>query len=193
MKRLNRLVVALAFLAGVGSLAQRANASTNTVHVDIHVSITATKSLAAGTTSYNFGALPVSSAAVAGSSITITNDSGSLIESYELNAGNAIAIGGGTNWTLAAAPNVDAYQLDAQFGNARPALADGGWTSDNLTSSVVPCSDDQTFGNNVSGESCFQVSPVGGSNDRALWFRLKTPTAVTSSNEHIATVNIAVQ
>ena len=33
------------------------------------------------------------SPAVAGSSIAITNDSGSLIESYELNAGNAIPDG----------------------------------------------------------------------------------------------------
>ena len=193
MKRLARLAIAAGFVAAVGSLAQRANASTDTVHVDIHVSNTATKSLAAGTTSYDFGALPVSSAAVAGSSITITNDSGALVESYSLQGGNAISVGGGTNWTLAASPAVDTYQLDAQFGNARPALADGSWTSDNLTSSVGPCSDDQTFGNNVSGESCYQVSPVTNVRDRALWFRIKTPTAVTSPNEHIATVNIAVQ
>ena len=193
MKRLNRLIVATAFFGGFAALASNVNASTDTVHVDIHVSITAAKSLAANTTSYNFGALPVSSAAVAGSSITITNDSGTLIESYSVQGGNAISQGAGTNWTLAASPAVDTYQLDAQFGNARPALADGSWTYDNITAAVGPCSTDQTFGNNVSGESCFQVSPLVSVKDRALWFRLKTPTAVTNPNEHIATVNISVQ
>lgn len=194
MKRLTRLIVATLFVTGMSTLASRVFASTDTVHIDIHVSISATKSLSAATTYYDFGALPVSSAAVASSSITITNDSGALVESYTLRGGNAISQGGGVNWTLAGSPGVDTYQLDAQFGDARPALADGGWTSDTLASaSYTACSNDQVFGNNVSGESCYQVSPLGAAKDRALWFRIKTPTSVSDTTHHVAVVDIAVQ
>ena len=193
MKRLARLAVSLVLFGSFGSLAQRACASTDTVHIDIHVSISASKSLQALTTYYDFGALPVSSTTVSASSITIRNDSGALVESYLLYAGDAISQGGGTNWTLAGSPSSDHYQLDAVFGSTQPALNDGNWTLGNLSYTPTNCSDDAHFGNNVSGESCYQISPLGSAKDRQLWFRMKTPTAVTSPNEHIAVVNISVQ
>src|ERR1700753_3778619 len=59
-----------------------AYASTNTVHLDIHVSINASKSLALGTTSYNFGALSVNTSSVSASAIVVTNDSTALQETY---------------------------------------------------------------------------------------------------------------
>ena len=49
----------LASFAAIVVMKMPAFASTDTVHIDIHVSISAAKSLAIDTTSYNFGALAV--------------------------------------------------------------------------------------------------------------------------------------
>ena len=162
--------------------------------LDIKVSINATKSLSAGTTVYDFGALAVNTASHSATAIVITNDSGALIETYEMSAGNALEYGAGTyEFTLAASTGTDKYVLSAQFSTARPADASNStWSSDNLTGAAVACSATQ-FGNGTAGQAGVDVSPAGGSNTRNLWFRIITPDVVTSPNPHTATATIAVQ
>jgi hypothetical protein len=162
--------------------------------IDIKVSISATKSLALGSTTYNYGALGVGVSSVS-SSILVTNDSGGYLESYSLQGADADIQGGGDTWSLAASTSAstDDYALAAQFGTAQPTNVDASWTSDSLTTSVVNCTTDQTFGNNSAGQTCFQVSPVSGSNTRNLWFRIKTPGVINNTAQHLAVVTLGVQ
>jgi hypothetical protein len=162
--------------------------------IDIKVSISATKSLALGSTTYNYGALGVGVSSVS-SSILVTNDSGGYLESYSLQGADADIQGGGDTWALAASTSAstDDYALAAQFGTAQPTNVDASWTSDSLTTSVVNCTTDQTFGNNSAGQTCFQVSPVSGSNTRNLWFRIKTPGVINNTAQHLAVVTLGVQ
>ena len=165
----------------------------STQSVDIHVSVTVTKSLSIGTTSYNFGGLSVNTSSVSAAALLVTNDSVALIENYTLQAGNAASVGGGVPWTLASSTGTNQFALQAQFSTARPANSDSSWANDSLSATAAPCSNDDSFGNNTSGQSCFQVSPISGQKDRNLWFRIKTPDVVSDTTEHIAPVTLAVQ
>ena len=127
-----------------------AHASTDTVHIDIHVSISASKSLAINTTSYNFGALAVNTSSVSASAITVTNDSGALLETYTMQGANATSSGGGTTWNIAASTGViDQYVLAFQSSSQlplMPANADSTLrNSDSLTPArsppPTPCSE----------------------------------------------------
>ena len=164
--------------------------------VDIHVSINASKSLQALTTYYYFGALGIDASSNSATSITVRNTSGALIETYKMSAGNAIADGVGTDWTLdETTPSEDHYVLSAQFGTDRPADAtDGNWGSDNLTITPTEC-DDVAFGNGTLNQSGKNVSPLvaGNVRDRNLWFRMKTPTIVNDSGPHTALVTLSVK
>jgi hypothetical protein len=171
----------------VAGLAGQAQAATS-VPLDIHVSINATKSLSAATTYYNYGAQNVSVSSVS-SALAITNNSGGLVETYTMTAGNAISDSGGVAWTLAASAGSDQYALAGQFSTAQPTNVDGSWGSDDLTSSPVACSATQ-FGNGTAGESGAAVAPSAARN---LWFRLKTPTQVNDAGSHTATITVAVQ
>ncbi len=181
-----KLWLGLAALALV-AFAMPAKAATSQA-IDIKVSITATKSLAVNTTYYDYGALAVSVSSVS-SNIDVTNDSVGLVESYSLQGQNAASTGGGTPWTLAASPNNDTYALAAQFSDAQPNNVDGSWGSDDLTTSVINCTA-TVLGNGTAGES---GASVASSAVRKLWFRLKTPTSVSDTTQHNATLTLAVQ
>ena len=158
-------------------------------NIDIHVSIAGNKSvLVSGATSYDFGALAVNSSSVSASAITVQNDSTVFIETYTITGANALSDAGGTDWTLAATPDSDQYALAAQFSTARPSDADGSWTADDLTGSASTCSQ-TAHGNGTEAEAGSNVSP---SENRSLWFRLKTPTSVTDSGAHTVTVTVSV-
>ena len=171
-----------------------AQAFLNPGFIDIKVSISATKSLAIGTTNYNYGALGVGVSSVS-SSILVTNDSGGYIESYSLQGADADINGGGDVWALAASTSAatDDYALAAQFSTAQPSDADGSWGSDNLTTGTQNCTTHDTFGNTTAGQSCFQVSPVTGSKTRNLWFRIKTPGVISNIGQHLAVITLGVQ
>jgi hypothetical protein len=189
MKRLQRLSLGLVVgTLGLVTFAKPAHAATSQ-NLDITVSISATKSLSAGTTFYDFGALAVNSSSVSATAIAVTNDSGALIETYTLQGANASSTGGGTAWTLAAAPGSDQYALAAQFSTARPTDADGSWGSDDLTTSAIAASS-TVLGNGTAGESGASVAPAAARN---LWFRMKTPTSVSDTTQRKATLTLAVQ
>ena len=193
MKRLQKVLGSLAVVAASLFVVTPAKASTDTVHIDIRVSITATKSLAAGTTSYDFGAMNVNASSVSATAINIQNDSGGLVETYTMQGADASSLGAGSPWTLAGSPGSDTYALAAEFSTARPADADGNWGSDNLTKASATDCDDTTFGNGTHAEAGDGVSSLAGQYDRSLWFRLKTPTAVSDTTQHLAQVTLAVK
>lgn len=160
--------------------------------IEVHVSIAASKSLSVNTTSYDFGALAVNTSSVSANGLIVTNDSGALIETYTLLAGDAISDLGGQDWTLASSTGPNQYALAAQFSNSRPNNNNVDWSNDDLSSSVQSCSATQ-FGNGTQNESGYQVSPTVGLNTRNLWFRIKTPDQVTDPGGHTATVTLAVE
>ena len=188
MNRRIRIVAGFALAGALWGLASPAHAVTSQT-LDIKVSISATKSLSAGTTTYDFGAQTVNLSTVSTSAIAITNNSGALVETYTIQGANAVSTGGGTTWTLAATPGTDQYALAAQFSSAQPANADGSWSSGDLTTSGVACSATQ-FGNGTAAESGAGILPSGARN---LWFRMKTPTAVNDTTQRLAVVTLAVQ
>ncbi len=172
---------------GMFAMATPAHA-VNPQSLDITVSINATKSLAVNTTTYNFGSMAVNISSVSLSSVTVTNDSGSLIETYTLTGANALSVGG-TNWTLAASPGTDIYALAAQFSTAAPNDLDAAWAADDLTTSAIVATS-TTLGNGTLAQAGTAVVPSG---IRGLWFRLKTPTVVSDATQRKATLTLAVQ
>jgi hypothetical protein len=161
--------------------------------IDIHVSISATKDLTVNSTFYDFGAQNVNTAVITTSSITVTNASGGLVSTYTIQGANASSVGGGTSWTLdTSTGTLDHYKLAAQFSDAKPSNVDASWSSDDLTTSVIGCTKD-VLGNGTLGESGASVSPLAGSNKRALWLRLVTPLSVSDTTQRDATITLAVQ
>jgi hypothetical protein len=185
----------LGLLGGLALLAffrSGALASTDTAHLQIHVTINATKSLACNTSDYVYGALAVGISSVTDTPIIVTNDSGGYLEVYKINGADALRDGGGTNWTLdQTIITTDTYRLGAQFSSAQPADVDGSWASDYLTASQQVCSA-TVFGNGTKDESGYQVRAVT-QNTRNLWFRIHTPDQVTDAGPHTAQVTLAVQ
>ena len=178
----------LASFVAIVVMKMPAHASTNTVHLDIHVSINASKSLALGTTSYNFSALAVNTSSVSASAIVVTNDSTALQETYTVQGANAT---GGNGWTLnSSTGTVDNYVLGLQFATAQPSNVDSSWTTSLTSLSVVACTDTQFGGG--SGQSGFQV-PAFGATARNLWLRMITPLYVSDTTQKNATLTLAVQ
>jgi hypothetical protein len=191
MKKLTLAVLSMAAVALFGSKAHAVNPG----YIDIKVSISATKSLSIGTTNYSYGTLGIGVSSVSAAGIVVTNDSGGYIEDYSLQGANADIVGGGDVWNLNTSTSAanDDYALAAQFSTARPNDVDADWANDALTTGAQNCTDDDTFGNTTAGQSCFQVSPLTGSRNRNLWFRIKTPGAVNNLSQHLAVVTLGVQ
>ena len=189
------------WLLGLASLAILAPTKASAVlisTVEVHVSIASSKSvsLQASSTYYAFGAMPLSSATVASSSITVTNDSGAFVETYILQGAAAISDTLGTNWSLATTTGTNQYALGAMFSSSRPADTQTVWptgsTSLYLTGTPQTCSTTQ-FGDSSAGDEGAGVSPVVGSRDRYLWFRMHTPSVSTGTEGRTAQVYISVQ
>ena len=175
----------IALLASVTSVK-----AANPQNLDIHVSISNSKDLTVDSTFYNFGALPVSSAAVTSAAITVTNPSSTgLIETYTIKGDTATADAGGVNWVLAASSGTDQYAMSAQFSNSAPALDISNWGSDSLNSTSAVTATSAVLGNGTPAESGAAVSP---SATRKLWFRITTPDVVSDPGHHKAVVVLSV-
>ena len=183
MKRIMGIIIGLVLLLGMVSIAQAANPAT----VDVKVTVTAVLSVAVDRTVYNFGAQNTSATTISTQAITVTNDSTSAQESYQLNGANTSP----SNWTLASAPALNTFELRAVFNDAQPAEGDFDTDVDDLaagspvyctaTKFAVDASPDVQKGINV---------PTSGV--RYLWFLLKTPTSISvgSGSEQTSTVTI---
>ena len=186
MKTKMKLAVGLGALA-LAAIASPAKAASN---LDITVSISATKSLTLGTSFYSFGAQSIGTSVVSASAIDVTNASSALTESYAITGADAPSTESGTSWTLSTTPGTDTFALAAQFSTAAPSNADASWASDDLNNSTAVNADDTTLGNGTHAEAGYQVVP---SAVRKLWFRLKTPTAISDGGNHRASLTVSVQ
>ena len=189
--KLRLSLMALGAIAALAVFSSHANALTPQP-LDIKVRINLTKDLSVDATYYHFGALATSVSSNSATPIVVANESVGLIETYTLQGADAASEGVGTTWTLAGSPSTDTYTLQGQFSSLRPDNVDGTWASDAMTTSAVACSDTQ-FGNGVTEESGYLVSPLTVAKNRNLWFRIKTPTVASDQTSHKATITLAVQ
>ncbi len=184
MKRAMGLIIGLVLLLGMVSIAQ---AATGTQDIAVKVTVTAVLSVSVDRNEYNFGSHSTSVTTVSTQAITVTNDSTSAQESYQLNGTNSSP----TNWTLASAPAMNTFELRAVFNTAQPAEGDFDADVDDLaTGSGVYCTTAQFA---VDGSPVAQQGiNVDTSAVRYLWFLMKTPTfiSVGSATEQTSTVTI---
>ena len=187
MKRVMGLIIGLALLLGMVSIAQAAG----TQDIAVKVTVTAELSVAVDRNEYNFGAQNTSITTVSTQAITVTNDSTSAQESYKLNGTNTSP----SNWTLASAPTVNTFELRAVFDGTsdsdQPAQGDFHDSDDDLaTGSPVYCTADK-FAVTASPEAQKGIN-VATSGVRYLWFLMKTPTSISvgSGTEQTSTVTI---
>jgi hypothetical protein len=188
MKRAMGLIIGLVLLLGMVSIAQ---AATGTQDIAVKVTVTAVLSVSVDRNEYNFGSHSTSVTTVSTQAITVTNDSTSAQESYQLNGTNSSP----TNWTLASAPAMNTFELRAVFEGTsdsdQPLEADFHAGNDDLaTGSGVYCTITQFA---VDGSPVAQQGiNVDTSAVRYLWFLMKTPTfiSVGSATEQTSTVTI---
>ncbi len=195
LKLIRRCLIAAAMAWTFSGQAQAAL----TQSLEIHVSINATKSLQALSTSYTYGALSLNASSTTATYITIRNDSGAFIETYTLQGGNAVAqVGGESNWTLAGSTAANTYVFQALFtGTASPGNTPSAsiWdATDSLTSGADVCST-TAFGDGSAGDEGASVSPLSAGNayDRYLWFRVITPDVSAGTGRRDIPVTVAVQ
>ena len=188
MKRVMGLIIGLVLLLGMVSIAQ---AATGTQDIAVKVTVTAELSVSVNRNEYNFGAQSVGATTVSTQAITVTNDSTSAQESYQLNGTNTSP----SNWTLASAPALNTLELRAVFEGTsdsdQPSESDFHASNDDLaTGSGVYCTTAQFA---VDGSPVAEKGiDVNTSDPRYLWFLLKTPTSVSvgSGSEQTSTVTI---
>ena len=187
MKRIMGIIIGLVLLLGMVSIAQAANPAT----VDVKVTVTAVLSVAVDRTMYNFGAQNTSATTISTQAITVTNDSTSAQESYQLNGANTSP----SNWTLASAPALNTFELRAVFEGTsdsyQPAEGDFDTDVDDLAAgSPVYCTATK-FAIDASPAAQKGIN-VPTSGVRYLWFLMKTPTSIDvgSGTEQTSQVTI---
>ncbi len=152
------------------------NASTACVVKVIGISVS--------TNTYNFGEISVSSQAVSTTTIIVTN-TGNITETYSIKGSSAI--GGTTPWTLSSSPGHNQYCLYAAFHNVQPSTSSFK-TDDLLTYSLQTCTTAQfSIDNTESGKGVLKTE------QRNIWFMIKTPTSVSTTAQKTATVTISAE
>ena len=192
MKRLVGLVLGLFLVAGLAGIASAYNATGSSATIRVRCSIDAQLSVDVNTATHtvqDLGNIAVGGAMVITSSITVTNDSGGLTESYKLSATNASEVdGGGDVWTLADSTGPDTFAIRAIFGHddAAPGNDDTNFSqvNDNLT--ATPAYADATrFYGDEGGYNVLYTAPI-----RPLWLRVLMPTSVKNAESHETVVTI---
>jgi len=193
MNRLNKLtrwfVGAAIIFAGFSSQLKAADY----VDIDIHVSINATKEVLASATYYYFGAININSSTNGVNSITITNNSTGITETYTVKGGTATSDTLGTNWNLvpsSTSVGSETYAMAVQFtGAGRPNNTEDDWMQDYLQmDAYITCTTD-VFGDGTPGDEGASVGPGA---DRYMYFRLNTPQSTVDGGPHTATIRLSV-
>jgi len=184
---MRHLLVGVLILGLVG-LASQAYAGET---ADITVTVKIQKlSVAVSPTSYDFGTRTVNSAAVAVSSITVTND-GNVTEKFKL------GITGEPNgtWTsvTAATPGSEEYRLSAIFKDAAPGSGDY-LAEDSFSVSTERTASASDLARDADGEGVKGYN-VAQTNSRGLWFKFETPldTIITTQQSITARVTALAQ
>lgn len=170
----------------------RAAHAASTASVVLKVSISNTKSFSVDISTWNFGAMAANATSVSSSPITVTNDSGGVTETFQLQFSTPTVAPSG--WLPSASWNTttpENYVLGGQFSDTQPPNADGSWGSDIITTSLQSCTQ-SVFGNGTLAESGSSV-PANSSNTRKLWFRIETPASTTDATQHNIYVTLSMQ
>lgn len=156
-------------------------------YANIALDITLTGNIAmsiSGSTYAALGSLPVSSAAVTATGITVVNDSDGITVNYSLKSYDS------SPWTLQNTAGSDQFALRALFMNtasARPALTDFNDTNDKLTTSDITAT---TSGGSGLFEGDLSGAGVTSTSQRKIWFKVFTPTNTTSTGYRALTVTV---
>jgi len=182
-----RHVLKVLVILGLVVLACQAYAG-DTANITVYVKIQAL-SVAISPTSYDFGTLTVNSAAVAVSSITVTND-GNVIEKFKL----GITSEPNGSWTsvTAATPGSEQYRLSAIFKDVAPGSGNyGAEDSFSVSTERTATADDLAITADGEGVKGFNVAQT---NSRGLWFKFETPldTIITTTQSITAQITALV-
>jgi hypothetical protein len=163
------------------------------VDVDIHVSINAIKDVSASATYYYFGAIDINTSTNSVGSITITNASTGITETYTIKGGTATSDTAGTNWNLVASSDTvgsETYAMAVLFtGAGRPNNNEATWGQDYLrVDQFITCTTN-VFGDGTPGDQGASVAPGAA---RTMYFRLHTPTDTVDGGPHTATIRLSV-
>ena len=174
MKLATQLKVAVLTL-GLGLLGlSKAQAVTGTADATITVTPNITVSLSIAPTNYAFGIVDLSSQVVSGSSITLTNSSQVSVSMQKRIQTNP------ANWTAAANVGADAYVLYAATSTFRPDVSD--FQAGNHKFGLVST---DTALKGIGGGTP-TLAATNGAVD--LWFRLDTPSSVSTVAGQIITL-----
>ncbi|MCS7185008.1 MAG: hypothetical protein NZ870_03685 [bacterium] len=156
-------------------------------NVQVRVTVTATLSVSVDTGAITFGSLGTGVTQVASSSVTVTNTSTSATERFLLRHSSLTSP---SNWVaVIGTPGQDQIRIDGIFRNSQPSSAD--FTSnDVITASDVAASSTQFARDaDADSEKGFNVAPGG---KRGLWFRLTTPTSLSTGSGVEQNINITI-
>lgn len=184
MKRLIGLLVGIVLVVGMAGLASAETSDS----ITLKVKCVTTLSVSISTGIYNFGSVAFHTPTISTETITVSNDSGSLIEDYTINCDTHTEV-----WNLQmidpVADDEDVFSLKAMFKSGQATEGDFGdkaWLNTNAE-------DQQNmtlalFGSETdySGDS---VTPDANGN-RKIWFRLYTPGYSSSTEEQSLSVTI---
>lgn len=183
-----RYLLAGLLILGLVGLASQAYAAET---ADITVTVKIQKlSVAISPTSYDFGTLTVSQAAVAVSSITVTND-GNVQEKFKL--GIPSEPNGAWTSVTAAVPGSEEYRLSAIFTGSAPASGDyGAEDSFSVSTERTATADDLAISADGVGVKGYQVDENAS---RGLWFKFEAPsdTVITTQQSITARVTALAQ
>ena len=179
MKRLISLGLGLLLAMSVLGIAEAATSSDT---LELYVTVTGDLSVTIIEAGLPFGSVAANDSSVLTSSATVRNDSTGLTESYRIKGSNSVP----SNWTLASTPDEDQFVLYAAFANTEPS---GVWADDDLEWGDQDCTSD-VF--SYDGTQTGVDVPASVGNDRALWFRIDTPTSLTVGVDEPQTITVTV-
>ena len=171
-----RILVGMMAIGMMAGVAYADNPGT----VNLTVTVTPTLSVAVPRATYAFGTLGAAVASVAAESTAVINDSTDATEKYNLKASDAL---GTVPWNLVASGSegTDTYSLGAKFNATKP--GDFAAVAFDMENTDVLCDGTEFAGDQDGNNTAAGVEEL-------LWFRIKTPTSVGSTDEHTIYITI---
>ena len=180
-KRLLIIILCLIIEGIIGVMAPSAHAAASDT-LTLNVTVTPSLDVTVYRTVWDFGTIGASVSSQGGTSTAVKNKSASAQEKYNLKASHAR--GSGVDWTLAAygSETANQYSLCAYFNSARP-TGDFSSTTHDLDTGGQDCNG-TIFAGNQDGYD------LAAGTQELLWFRIKTPSSVSSSGTKTIYVTI---
>lgn len=156
-------------------------------NVQVKVTVTATLSVSVDTGAVSFGSLGTGVTQVASSSVTVTNDSTSAVEKFLLRHSSQTTP---NSWlAVIGTPGQDQIRLGAIFRDSAPQSSD--FTTGDFVTATDSSPSSTAFAKDTDpdSEKGFNVSP---GQKRGLWFRLETPSSLTTGSGTEQTITVTI-